>query len=236
MFRQIFQALGLEARQAPEVFFDLDAEITRLEEDLERLRGTIAAGLDLEAVQAGAASGFRGVLAALETEGVDGFEGIGREGARAFALAFNTQVEESRAETLATIAGIEADLQATLEEAFREPAEEAGFDAGRGLAQAFARGLEENQNQLLSIVEALLQRIRDMLPSSDARRGPLSDITRSGSTFFPTWLRGVRRSQPTLERAMASATSGLLPSLSGARRLPVWGHRDRGGCACDDEH
>ena len=54
------------------------------------------------------------------------------------------------------------------------------YDAGRALFQTFIDGITAPGDMLKEAVEGKLKDIRNLLPSSDAREGPLADITMSG--------------------------------------------------------
>ena len=65
------------------------------------------------------------------------------------------------------------------------------YDAGVGLITAFKDGIMATWESLKGGVTKVLGWIRDLLPGSDARRGPLSDLTASGKAFFPTFTKGL---------------------------------------------
>jgi hypothetical protein len=87
------------------------------------------------------------------------------------------------------------------------------------MMNAFAQGIINNKSILLAAVEDALQDVRDMLPSSDAKRGPLSDLTASGETYWPTFVAGVRKKASLLTTAVNSAL--VKPSALAVRTLPA---------------
>jgi hypothetical protein len=83
------------------------------------------------------------------------------------------------------------------------------ISSGRGLMQSFARGIKSGLSAALSAVRNGMAQIRSYLPFSPAKRGPLSDLDKSGESFFPTWMRGVEKGVPYAMRAMDSAMNSL---------------------------
>ena len=80
---------------------------------------------------------------------------------------------------------------------------------GRRLLQTFLDGILGMKDALVDGVKGVLSSVRDFLPFSDAKRGPLSDISNSGAAMVTTFSDGMeheaRRMQPTLAR-----TAGVL--------------------------
>ncbi len=65
------------------------------------------------------------------------------------------------------------------------------YDAGAGLIQAFKDGIMATWESLKTSVTKVVGWIRDLLPGSDAKAGPLADLTASGKAFFPTFTKGL---------------------------------------------
>lgn len=77
------------------------------------------------------------------------------------------------------------------------------YNAGRGLFEAFASGIRAAAGGVIGAVQGVLSRIRQMLPFSDAKIGPLSDLTLSGQRMVETLAKGVTQARSDLEGAMA---------------------------------
>ena len=74
--------------------------------------------------------------------------------------------------------------------------------------------------------EQTAQQVRDRLPSSDARIGPLSDLTASGMAIPQTLAAGMSIGTPTLVAAthlMLGAARALLPPLLADAAIPAGG-------------
>ena len=78
------------------------------------------------------------------------------------------------------------------------------------LADLIADAVSGAGDILSNAVSGALQLVRDLLPSSDARTGPLSDLTRSGRSIMETLSDGVRRSAP-LRVALTAGALTLPP-------------------------
>ena len=65
------------------------------------------------------------------------------------------------------------------------------LEAGRGLMNAFVSGVTAGIGRAISKVREGLSKIRDMMPGSDAKEGPLSDITASGQALMTTFEEGI---------------------------------------------
>ena len=85
---------------------------------------------------------------------------------------------------------------------------------GDALMRTLGAGIAAAGGLPLAAVRTVLGKVRDLLPFSDARDGPLRDITRSGASLLPTMGRGVSRAGPgglrgPLARQLAAASVGL---------------------------
>jgi len=93
------------------------------------------------------------------------------------------------------------------------------YSAGRAMADAFGAGIKAGLESALSEARRLAQAIRDCLPGSDARTGPLSDLTASGKALPITLGKGIRAG---VGSAVAAAEA-LAEGIKGKMRLPEWG-------------
>lgn len=85
---------------------------------------------------------------------------------------------------------------------------------GMRLLETLAAGIKGAVGLPFKALELALGKLRDLLPGSDARAGPLSRLTASGMAILPTMGEGVRRSgagalQRPLARALGTAAAGL---------------------------
>jgi len=79
------------------------------------------------------------------------------------------------------------------------------YNAGAGLIQAFKDGIMATWESLKAGVTKVVGWIRDLLPGSDAKTGPLADLTASGKAFFPTFTKGVVQGADTPARGVETA-------------------------------
>ena len=78
-----------------------------------------------------------------------------------------------------------------------------------------ADGVEAGTGGLVQQTEQTAQQVRDRLPSSDAKTGPLSDLTASGMAIPATLAAGVTEGSPVLTAAVAEMLAGIgLPALA----------------------
>ena len=76
--------------------------------------------------------------------------------------------------------------------------------AGRGLMDAFVSGITAGMNRAVAKVRDKVAEIRDLLPGSDAKEGPLSDITASGQALMSTFEKGINSSTARPAEAFAA--------------------------------
>ena len=102
---------------------------------------------------------------------------------------------------------------------------------GLRLLSTLAEGLRSAGSLVWDALKATLGKVADLLPGSDARTGPLSGLTASGSAIMATLGEGVRRSgasslQRPLSKALARPSAGLALSLPAVSGLQPPGLRD----------
>jgi len=76
----------------------------------------------------------------------------------------------------------------------------------KGISSAITTGIKGSFNKAIGAVKGSMQKIRDFLPGSDAKTGPLSNLTKSGSALLSTFIKGFVSAQPKAEKTI---TSGL---------------------------
>ncbi len=95
-------------------------------------------------------------------------------------------------------------------------------DSGEALWNQFVAGLERRWPHAMARIEAMIARIRDMFPHSDAKIGPLSRLTAQGRALPDTLASGIYRGAPQLLRAtnwLADQMAGVV--AEGASRNPT---------------
>jgi len=91
-------------------------------------------------------------------------------------------------------------------------------DAGWGLITAFANGIRDAFGRALSAVKDGLGKVRNMLPFSDAKEGPLSDITLSGRRFSETFAKGIIQGSDLIQQAVNASLAmpgGMIADFAG---------------------
>lgn len=72
------------------------------------------------------------------------------------------------------------------------------FDSGMRLIDTLKEGILSAASGLVDSVKGVFQKVRNLLPFSDAREGPLSTLTLSGSRLMTTLSEGVNAGFPSL--------------------------------------
>ena len=98
---------------------------------------------------------------------------------------------------------------------------------GKRLMTALAAGIRDTVTAPFNALKFALGKLRDLLPGSDARTGPLSRLTASGAAILPTMGAGVRRAgasplrRPLAAALGAAALSLPAPAIATPRPLPL---------------
>ncbi|MGQ8822804.1 hypothetical protein [Bacillus wiedmannii] len=82
-------------------------------------------------------------------------------------------------------------------------------DSGKGLLNSFTNGIISGFNGAIDAVYRGMKSIRQYLPFSPAKKGPLSDLDKSGEAFFPTWYEAALTKTNAMQKAIGSAFSGV---------------------------
>jgi len=85
------------------------------------------------------------------------------------------------------------------------------YAAGAALFASFTEGLKSLASKPVEFVKNTLGKIRAMLPFSDAKMGPLADLSRSGEAFNETLSRSIEKSSPRLISTVKAELGELLP-------------------------
>ena len=95
-------------------------------------------------------------------------------------------------------------------------------EAGIGLISALAEGIAAAPGQVYAALKAVLGPVGRLLPSSDAREGPLAGLTRSGRSLVGALGEGVRQAGPgPLRRPLAATLAGAGLALAAPAASPV---------------
>ena len=113
---------------------------------------------------------------------------------------------------------------------FKEDAKDMGFDFGTddkppadAATGTVADGVAANAEALPGAVEGAAQEAAELLPSSDAQRGPLSNLTASGAALPRTLAQGITQGAGALESAVQRALGPLAGQVEAveARVTPI---------------
>lgn len=86
------------------------------------------------------------------------------------------------------------------------------LDAGAGLMRALWQGIQSIP--IVKLVKGVLGGIRKLLPFSDAKEGPLADLTKSGAAIPATLAEGMRRGAQGLLSGFETTLAGLTAPLA----------------------
>jgi hypothetical protein len=89
------------------------------------------------------------------------------------------------------------------------------FEAGAKLFQTLIDGIKSMISKPVEIVQAGLQKIRNLLPFSDAKEGPLSQLTLSGRKILETISAGVGTGAQALKSSVDSAMKPVAAGIAG---------------------
>ena len=92
--------------------------------------------------------------------------------------------------------------------------------SGVGMMGAVGEGIDSGKGAAVGAVENVAEEMRDFFGSSDAKRGPLSDITAAGRSIIETLAKGVRQAEP-LRAALTAGALALPPTADLLANLPV---------------
>ncbi len=88
------------------------------------------------------------------------------------------------------------------------------LESGKALWGAFTSGIQSLANQPVEAVKSSLTKLRNLLPFSDAKEGPLSTLTLSGARLIETFGAGVESAGPGLIKTMAGAMAGVMVAMT----------------------
>lgn len=89
------------------------------------------------------------------------------------------------------------------------------WDSGKAIIQTLTDGIKSMVDAPVAAIKSVLEKVREYLPFSDAKRGPLSELTYSGGAIMTTLATGVSNKAGTLHNAMADSFAAA-PKLTGS--------------------
>lgn len=88
------------------------------------------------------------------------------------------------------------------------------YNSGKGLLSEFVSGIKSGFLKAGSAVLDGMASIRQYLPFSPAKKGPLRDLDKSGEAFFPTWYEAALTQVTSMERSIGRAFTGVADTAS----------------------
>lgn len=85
--------------------------------------------------------------------------------------------------------------------------------AGEDLIGAFIKGIERRIGDLKEKINGVTGWIDDQLPGSDAKEGPLSNLTASGEALLETFAKGITSNQQPLRQALLTTINPPAPEV-----------------------
>jgi len=182
---------------------------------------TTAASSAWRAISGGLSGAWRGVREFFEglADGISGaFTGLWAGVAAGFMAAIGwlqgvfAPITSVFTEFGTSITGFFSGLWATIAQFFTSLQTQA-VGWGAGLVRGWRSGIAREWAGMVQWFSTNIAQVRDLLPSSDARVGPLSDLTASGSALVTTFMRGASTVFPTLTSTVGSGMGSMLGSL-----------------------
>ena len=94
------------------------------------------------------------------------------------------------------------------------------FNVGLNIADAMAAGIITGATAIYNALSSVFASLRNLLPFSDAKEGPLSNLTLSGQSIVLTLANGIKVSAKSLSKETQSALAGLEGVLLGDGWMP----------------
>ena len=88
-------------------------------------------------------------------------------------------------------------------------------EVGKALIDTIIQGVKDRAVALVDTVKATLAQVRDMLPFSDAKKGPLSQLTENGANVLTTMADGMHEKQGVLAAEFSQAAEGGTTTVQG---------------------
>lgn len=94
------------------------------------------------------------------------------------------------------------------------------FESGRSIISTLVSGITSMAMAPVNAVKGIFAKMRNLLPFSDAKEGPLSQLTLSGQRIMTTMGEGITGAAGGLQRTMATALAGAALTTSIAVQPP----------------
>jgi hypothetical protein len=94
------------------------------------------------------------------------------------------------------------------------------FESGRAFMAAVGEGIKSAVSAPYQAAKSALSFVRNLLPFSDAKEGPLADLTRSGAALVQTLAGGINKAASAPAEAMTRAF-GFMSGLTGKIAAPA---------------
>lgn len=88
------------------------------------------------------------------------------------------------------------------------------YDSGKAIIETLVSGIKSVASAPVNAVKGILNKVREFLPFSDAKKGPLSQLTYSGGAIMTTLSKGVGKQASTLQDAVRGAFSNTALGMS----------------------
>jgi len=100
------------------------------------------------------------------------------------------------------------------------------MQAGSMIWDALVSGIKAKLMAPVEVIKGGLQKLRNLLPFSDAKEGPLSALAQSGAQLINTLVTGVKSAAPALKNAVAATTAGAMlatasPAIPSEKTIPA---------------
>ncbi|OQY20075.1 MAG: phage tail tape measure protein [Desulfobacteraceae bacterium 4572_35.1] len=83
------------------------------------------------------------------------------------------------------------------------------FDAGRKILGSLVNGIKSMLSAPADLIRSGFDLVRNLLPFSDAKEGPLSSLTLSGARIMETMGVGIQSAAPNLHKTVAASLAGI---------------------------
>lgn len=103
------------------------------------------------------------------------------------------------------------------------------FESGRKILGTLVGGIKSMLSAPADLIRSSFDKVRNLLPFSDAKEGPLSSLTLSGARIMETMGVGIQSAAPSLHKTVAASLSGvalastlaITPAMAADIQLPV---------------
>lgn len=103
------------------------------------------------------------------------------------------------------------------------------WDSGVKIMETLAEGIKSAVMAPVNAIKGGFKKVRDLLPFSDAKKGPFSDLTFNGGRIMTTLAEGVKSQAGSLQRAVTSAFGDTGVSVDAASVNPAGSTKAAGG-------